>query len=171
MEITYRIKWTRYIVVLYFSLLIVGYALGSNLSHIFKGDKVGLDAIVSNPGVAFFFSHNIKFFLLAMILPFINIFLLIIQVIMVGLQWGVISTLTLYEQMTILLRHLIFESIALIIAINISIEIFYITWNIRKGKPKYNRKTGFKIGLQVVLVFICTIIAALMEGNAYVHLG
>lgn len=123
---------------------------------------------LDKPEIQFFFQHNIIFFLTISILPFINMFIVVIQLFLTGLQISLIQNLSLQMQFNLFYRHLIFEFLALFLAICVSYKIYLLLKDIHQVKRK-----GIKKRALIVLVFyagilLSTMIAAILEGSIHV---
>ena len=130
----------------------------------------GITEYVNNPGIFFFFKHNLSFFMLMSVLPFINIIFFIFQFISLGSNINIASTLPFNTQFTILYRHLFFEVIALFTAIYISYIYYNLSKNILKDKYINWKNELLFLGLLYNLIIICTLIGAVLEGNANVKI-
>lgn len=121
-----------------------------------------------NPGILFFFKNNIMFFLIISIIPLINLYFFSVQFLSIGYSINNIINLSLSLQINILYRHLIFEIIAILLSILISYRYILVGRRLLKD-IKINWKKEVKImGILYLLIFIFTLIGAVLEGTSYV---
>ena len=161
--------------ILYFSLIsafflmILGYCTGDLISGgVNSNFTLSINDTQENPGIIFFFINNIRFFIIISFLPFINLYLFIVQFLSIGINVSEIINLSLSTQFYILYRHLFFEIIAIIIAMLLSYR-YIIDAKKLLNDIKVNWKKEAKIvALAYLLIFICTIIGAVLEGTANV---
>jgi len=152
---------------------IIGYAafdiLFNNQILDFDVDADALSQI-SNTTSDMFFKNNFLFFLAISFLPIINTIFLFLQFFRLGNYAFSIKSMTINEQFVLLYRHTIFEVFALILSVYISYRILFMvnafTQNHTVDK-KYYKKSFIKISTSIFLVFLSTLIGAILEGNAY----
>lgn len=120
---------------------------------------------INNPGVLFFFKHNLSFFLTMTVLPLINIPIFIFQLIMTGVHINIIGELSFANQFNILFRHLFFEYIALVISVVVSFKNYIVLKDLHQNKINTLSINLKKIFILYTFIIILTIIAARLEGN------
>lgn len=85
----------------------------------------------------------------------------------IGAMFFQISALPIDAQFVILYRHLIFEFIALFLALVISSKIYTLIHSILNDLPINKKKTLLRLCIYYILIVTFTLIGALLEGTAY----
>lgn len=120
----------------------------------------------------FILGNNLAFFLVVSLLPVVNILMVIVQFASLGGLAFTIRDLPVDAQVDLLYRHTIFEVAALSVAVAISYLAFFA---IKDYADSATRDTqGLLRRLRVaarlyLVVLVCTIVGALLEGSAVVH--
>lgn len=174
--IFYRLKnRTRSIVKFKYiiGISILAMLLGFEITELFvKGSHIDQltsfdNNFLSNPGAQYFFENNITFFLIMSILPFINVPIFIVQMLVSGMHARLIADLPLSYQFEIFYRHFTLEYIALLISLNISGLLYGVLQKMHKYRD-YKPKNDF---LHIILLYgimvVLTIIVAVLEGGAF----
>lgn len=148
--------------------VLCGYMLGMLLIPLLGNEWEMSDAFLTqldHPTMAFFFWHNIRYFLIISILPFINAILVPVQLGLTGIQLVTIRSLSFSLQFMLMYRHLFFEWLALIIAMFISYR--WVDWFKLLHARDYSlaRREFVKLGIMYLLVLVFTAIGAYLEGG------
>lgn len=159
---------TKNLIVISLLSLVLGF-LASNI--IIESLNVSLDSdptllnSIENPGVLFFFRHNLSFFLTMTVLPIINIPIFIFQLIITGIHINIIGELALVDQFNILYRHLFFEFTAMLTAVILSYKNYRILVDLHRNRTGNLLADLKQIIILYIVVTFLTIFAALLEGN------
>lgn len=155
--------------ILAFFCMIIGYSASNLFNENLSNDfMLSINTAQENPGIIFFFTNNIRFFLMISILPFINLYLFIMQFLSIGFSISKIINISLLNQFFILYRHLFFEVIGIVLAILVSYRYVLYGKNLLNDVEIDWKKEAKFIGLIYLAIFICTMIGALLEGTSYV---
>lgn len=174
-----RIEYQKFYLVMSIFMLILGYQImvfmnrngylssgGSTniekLSNFFAGSEYRFNST----GVLMIFLNNIKFFLLVSILPFVNFFVVLVQFFNVGIYIFNMRDVSILGQFNILYRHLIFEILALLIAVKLSYYIYgslkkFIDFDTPINWKRFIKRLVFCY-LSIVILTLC---GALLEGS------
>lgn len=123
------------------------------------------ESVQKNPGGVFFLKHNLGFFFLVTILPFINIPILLIQLFISGVYAYIIRDLPLYQQFIIYYRHFALEYIALIMSTFVSYFNYEILKKMHRDRKYYWRNDVILVLRYYVIILILTLFAAFLEGG------
>lgn len=155
-------------------ILVLATLLGFEVTELFvKGGYVdGLTSfdenLLNNPGVLFFFKYNISFFLIVSVLPFINLPICFIQLVVTGINMRLIANLGIGEQIEIFYRHFIFECSALLLSLYVSLILYKVVRKMHKERTYQWKKDVKYILFIYFLICLFTVIAAILEGGAFV---
>ncbi|MCB0910784.1 MAG: hypothetical protein KDB60_04110 [Propionibacteriaceae bacterium] len=130
--------------------------------------------IASSAGETWFIlGNNLAFFALVSVLPVVNILMVVVQFLSLGRLAFTVQELPLDAQVNLLYRHTVFEVVALGAAVAISYLALFAIRDYANSEVRDTRgllrRLGFAARLYV-LVLACTVVGALLEGGAVVHL-
>lgn len=156
-------------------LFVLGFVAQGALQQLLPaGSAVGgsVDVTGSLPDLLHILRSNVGFFIMVSLLPVLNSVVVGQQLFTLGATAHQIHQLPLATQFDLLYRHTALEMIALFMAVRISYVFFFtIREYLRSdGSSKATLAARLKSTIPLYLVVVlCTVVGALLEGTANVH--
>lgn len=121
----------------------------------------------------FIFGNNLAFFGLVSVLPVVNLAMVVVQFLSLGRLAHTVRDLPVEAQVNLLYRHTVFEVVALGVAVTISYLAFFAVRDYADDSARDTRALLGRLGVAArlyLVVLACTLVGALLEGGAVVHL-